>query len=108
LETQNQKTLYDYAKIRSIVQGGSLGSEGRLTDRVNQCVDILIESIELKQLGKRPVIVLDIVEGDKVTKLHTFSEVLIKQLMIIKERFGSGILRAKIAKRRSYYTLDGC
>jgi len=90
----------------SDVYKGSLESDGQLTEYVNQTM--IIKDVEFTELGTYGEVAIAIVEVDGETKrLHTFSQVLIKQLKAIKPYLEQGKpIRATLRKRKRYYTFE--
>jgi len=90
----------------SDVYKGSLDSHGRLTDYLNE--EMIIKDVEFTELGNYGDVAIATVEVKNVERrLHTFSQVLIKQLKAIEDVLKEGkVVKARLVKRKRYYTFE--
>ena len=93
----------------SDIYRGSLNSDGRIADYLGS--EVVIEKVEFTELGN--VGQVGIIEcffpdyPDKKMRLHTFSQVLLNQLEVIKKYTDQGKkVRVKIVKKKRYYTFE--
>jgi hypothetical protein len=92
----------------SEVQISTLNSNGRLTDLLGTCLEFDLSTIEEHDFKNRKAVTVVVRYGDKVERRHTFSEVLIKQLLMSKELYPNAKLTAKVIKYKNYFRLMGC
>ena len=90
----------------SEIYKGSLGSDGRLTDFINEIMTITdVEFQEISNYGKVAIVTVRI--GNKQLRLHTFSSVLMKQLEVIKQYTDKGKkVEVHLVRRKRYYTFE--
>jgi len=85
---------------------GDLNSDGRLSDYVGRSIVIrAVEFGELGTLGNYAILTVQI--GNEVKRLHTFSEVIIRQCKKLEPHLKNGaFVKAKLVKRKNYITLE--
>mgnify|MGYP000380216681 CR=1 FL=1 len=105
MSKKSKKENEEIVEFSSIYKG-SLGSDGRLTDYVNEIM--VIEDVEFKEIDNYGEVAIVTVQlGREKLKLHTFSQVLMKQLKAIKEHTDKGKkVRARLTRRKRYYTFE--
>ena len=99
---KNEEEIVEFSDVYK----GSLGSDGRLTDYVNEIMIIEdVEFTEIQNYGEVAIVTVRIGKGK--LRLHTFSQVLMKQLKAIKEITDQGKkVRARLVRRKRYYTFE--
>jgi len=100
-KASKEKDVIDFSEFYK----GSLGTEGSLSDLVNQ--EFIIRDVEFRATEKYGEVAIVIVELDgHKAKYHTFSGVLMQQLKEIKKKLDEGYkgVKARIKKVKRYYT----
>jgi hypothetical protein len=92
----------------SEVQISSLNSVGRLTDLLGTCLEFDLSTLEEHEFRNRKAVTVVVRYNDKVERRHTFSEVIIKQLLSVRELYPNAKLTAKVVKYKNYFRLMGC
>jgi hypothetical protein len=85
---------------------GDLDSDGHLSDYVGR--NIVIKGVEFGELGTLgDYAILTVQIGNEIKRLHTFSEVIIRQCKKLEPHLKNGIsVKAKLIKRKNYITLE--
>lgn len=88
------------------IHKGDIDSDGHLGDMVGKIMHIkAVEFGKLETLGDYAVVTAQV--GNEIKRLHTFSAILIKQLKKIEPYVAQGkIVKAKLIKRKNYYTFE--
>lgn len=97
----SEKTV-EFGKIYK----GDLDSDGHLSDYVGK--NLVIKSVEFGELGTLGnYAILTVQIGDEIKRLHTFSEVVIRQCEKLEPHLKTGTsVKAKLVKRKNYITLE--
>jgi len=103
-----RKEVKDLVIDFSEVQVSTLNSSGRLTDVLGTCLEFDMSTLEEHEFKNRKAITVVVRYDGKVERRHTFSEVIIKQLLKVKELYPDAKLTAKVIKYKNYFRLIGC
>jgi len=98
---EKENEIIEFREIK-----GELNSDGRLSDYVN--TTMIIEDVEFKNFANIGDCAIATVKVNNETlRLHTFSKVLIKQLVRVAEVIKQGKkVQARLVRRKRYLTFE--